>query len=80
MLYFRIRDNSLYKTPLNFVISVCFVLFLMQKMLLTGRSLSKVLQLTLAVIKPDAVAHPLMLEVRSHYFPLHVPKMHLCNS
>lgn len=33
-------------------------------MLLTARSLSKVLQLTLAVIKPDAVAHPLMLEVR----------------
>ncbi|TMS12028.1 Nucleoside diphosphate kinase 6 [Larimichthys crocea] len=31
-------------------------------MLLTARSLSKVLQLTLAVIKPDAVAHPLMLE------------------
>uniref|UniRef100_A0A3Q3XDD4 Nucleoside diphosphate kinase n=1 Tax=Mola mola TaxID=94237 RepID=A0A3Q3XDD4_MOLML len=31
-------------------------------MLLTPRSLSKVLQLTLAVIKPDAVAHPLMLE------------------
>lgn len=34
-------------------------------MLLTARSLSKVLQLTLAVIKPDAVAHPLMLEVSS---------------
>lgn len=31
-------------------------------MLLTVRRLSKVLQLTLAVIKPDAVAHPLMLE------------------
>ncbi|CAJ1078160.1 nucleoside diphosphate kinase 6 [Xyrichtys novacula] len=31
-------------------------------MLLTARRLSKVLQLTLAVIKPDAVAHPLMLE------------------
>nr|XP_046229674.1 nucleoside diphosphate kinase 6 [Scatophagus argus]XP_046229675.1 nucleoside diphosphate kinase 6 [Scatophagus argus] len=31
-------------------------------MLLTARSLSKVLQLTLAVIKPDAVAHPVMLE------------------
>lgn len=35
-------------------------------MLLTPRSLSKVLQLTLAVIKPDAVAHPLMLEVSSN--------------
>lgn len=34
-------------------------------MLLSARSLSKVLQLTLAVIKPDAVAHPLMLEVSS---------------
>ncbi|XP_010733560.1 nucleoside diphosphate kinase 6 [Larimichthys crocea] len=33
-----------------------------ETMLLTARSLSKVLQLTLAVIKPDAVAHPLMLE------------------
>lgn len=31
-------------------------------MLLTAARLSKVLQLTLAVIKPDAVAHPLMLE------------------
>ncbi|XP_028253943.1 nucleoside diphosphate kinase 6 [Parambassis ranga] len=31
-------------------------------MLLTAGRLSKVLQLTLAVIKPDAVAHPLMLE------------------
>ncbi|XP_068610022.1 nucleoside diphosphate kinase 6 [Brachionichthys hirsutus] len=31
-------------------------------MILTARSLSKVLQLTLAVIKPDAVAHPVMLE------------------
>ncbi|XP_026175323.1 nucleoside diphosphate kinase 6 [Mastacembelus armatus] len=31
-------------------------------MLLTTGRLSKVLQLTLAVIKPDAVAHPLMLE------------------
>lgn len=31
-------------------------------MLLTSARLSKVLQLTLAVIKPDAVAHPLMLE------------------
>lgn len=31
-------------------------------MLLTGRCLSKALQLTLAVIKPDAAAHPLMLE------------------
>lgn len=31
--------------------------------------MAKVLQLTLAVIKPDAVAHPLMLEVRSR---LHV--------
>ncbi|XP_030577397.1 nucleoside diphosphate kinase 6 [Archocentrus centrarchus] len=31
-------------------------------MLLTRARLSKVLQLTLAVIKPDAVAHPLMLE------------------
>ncbi|XP_008288552.1 nucleoside diphosphate kinase 6 [Stegastes partitus] len=31
-------------------------------MLLTASRLSKVLQLTLAVIKPDAVAHPLMLE------------------
>lgn len=31
-------------------------------MWLTARSLSKVLQLTLAVIKPDAVAHPVMLE------------------
>ncbi|KAM9840839.1 nucleoside diphosphate kinase 6 [Aulostomus maculatus] len=31
-------------------------------MLLTVVRLSKVLQLTLAVIKPDAVAHPLMLE------------------
>ncbi|KAK1889559.1 Nucleoside diphosphate kinase 6 [Dissostichus eleginoides] len=31
-------------------------------MLLTARRLSKVLQLTLAVIKPDAVAHPVMLE------------------
>lgn len=33
-------------------------------MLVTARRLSKVLQLTLAVIKPDAVAHPLMLEVK----------------
>ncbi|RVE55983.1 hypothetical protein OJAV_G00231670 [Oryzias javanicus] len=33
-----------------------------EKMLLTTRHLSKVLQLTLAVIKPDAVAHPLMME------------------
>uniref|UniRef100_A0A672H2H5 Nucleoside diphosphate kinase n=1 Tax=Salarias fasciatus TaxID=181472 RepID=A0A672H2H5_SALFA len=32
------------------------------KMLLTAARLSKVLQLTLAVIKPDAVAHPLMME------------------
>ncbi|XP_068998145.1 nucleoside diphosphate kinase 6 [Embiotoca jacksoni] len=31
-------------------------------MFLTTGRLSKVLQLTLAVIKPDAVAHPLMLE------------------
>ncbi|XP_051265498.1 nucleoside diphosphate kinase 6 isoform X1 [Dicentrarchus labrax] len=31
-------------------------------MRLTARRLSKVLQLTLAVIKPDAVAHPVMLE------------------
>ncbi|XP_056150958.1 nucleoside diphosphate kinase 6 [Lampris incognitus] len=31
-------------------------------MLLTSRRLSKVLQLTLAAIKPDAVAHPVMLE------------------
>ncbi|KAM9356358.1 nucleoside diphosphate kinase 6 isoform 2-T2 [Pholidichthys leucotaenia] len=31
-------------------------------MLLTSVRLSKVLQLTLAVIKPDAVAHPLILE------------------
>ncbi|XP_041660716.1 nucleoside diphosphate kinase 6 [Cheilinus undulatus] len=31
-------------------------------MLLTARRLSKVLQLTLAVIKPDAVANPIMLE------------------
>lgn len=31
-------------------------------MLLTSARLSKVLQLTLAVIKPDAMAHPLMLE------------------
>ncbi|KAM9338862.1 nucleoside diphosphate kinase 6 [Symphorus nematophorus] len=31
-------------------------------MLLTAGRLSKVLQLTLAVIKPDAVAHPVMLE------------------
>ncbi|XP_061609002.1 nucleoside diphosphate kinase 6 [Phyllopteryx taeniolatus] len=31
-------------------------------MLLTTGRLSKALQLTLAVIKPDAVAHPLMLE------------------
>uniref|UniRef100_A0A672FJ82 Nucleoside diphosphate kinase B n=1 Tax=Salarias fasciatus TaxID=181472 RepID=A0A672FJ82_SALFA len=31
-------------------------------MLLTAARLSKVLQLTLAVIKPDAVAHPLMME------------------
>ncbi|KAM3603587.1 uncharacterized protein V6R79_025592 [Siganus canaliculatus] len=31
-------------------------------MLLTARSLTKVLQLTLAVIKPDAVAHPVLLE------------------
>ncbi|XP_033503713.1 nucleoside diphosphate kinase 6 [Epinephelus lanceolatus] len=31
-------------------------------MLLTARCLSKVLQLTLAVIKPDAVAHPVMLQ------------------
>ncbi|XP_026196451.1 nucleoside diphosphate kinase 6 [Anabas testudineus] len=31
-------------------------------MLVTSGRLSKVLQLTLAVIKPDAVAHPLMLE------------------
>ncbi|XP_029984922.1 nucleoside diphosphate kinase 6 [Sphaeramia orbicularis] len=31
-------------------------------MLLTAARLSKVLQLTLAVIKPDAVAHPLMLQ------------------
>ncbi|XP_058468479.1 nucleoside diphosphate kinase 6 isoform X2 [Solea solea] len=31
-------------------------------MLLTAARLSKVLQLTLAAIKPDAVAHPLMLE------------------
>ncbi|XP_077367437.1 nucleoside diphosphate kinase 6 isoform X2 [Festucalex cinctus] len=31
-------------------------------MILTACRLSKVLQLTLAVIKPDAVAHPLMLE------------------
>nr|XP_015830574.2 nucleoside diphosphate kinase 6 isoform X2 [Nothobranchius furzeri] len=31
-------------------------------MLLTTTRLSKVLQLTLAVIKPDAVAHPLMSE------------------
>uniref|UniRef100_A0A3Q1FFR7 Nucleoside diphosphate kinase B n=1 Tax=Acanthochromis polyacanthus TaxID=80966 RepID=A0A3Q1FFR7_9TELE len=31
-------------------------------MLLTAGRLSKVLQLTLAVIKPDAVAHPLMME------------------
>lgn len=34
-------------------------------MLVTSGRLSKVLQLTLAVIKPDAVAHPLMLEVSS---------------
>ncbi|GLD59799.1 nucleoside diphosphate kinase 6-like protein [Lates japonicus] len=33
-----------------------------ETMLLTAGRLSKVLQLTLAVIKPDAVAHPLMLE------------------
>lgn len=31
-------------------------------MLLTAARLSKVLQLTLAVIKPDAVAHPVMME------------------
>ncbi|KAM4522684.1 nucleoside diphosphate kinase 6 [Odontesthes bonariensis] len=31
-------------------------------MILTAGRLSRVLQLTLAVIKPDAVAHPLMLE------------------
>ncbi|CAG09120.1 unnamed protein product, partial [Tetraodon nigroviridis] len=31
-------------------------------MLVTARRLSRVLQLTLAVIKPDAVAHPLMLQ------------------
>ncbi|XP_022624867.1 nucleoside diphosphate kinase 6 [Seriola dumerili] len=31
-------------------------------MTLTAGRLSKVLQLTLAVVKPDAVAHPLMLE------------------
>ncbi|XP_037607611.1 nucleoside diphosphate kinase 6 [Sebastes umbrosus] len=31
-------------------------------MLLTARRLSRVLQLTLAVIKPDAVAHPVMME------------------
>ncbi|XP_031726075.1 nucleoside diphosphate kinase 6 isoform X2 [Anarrhichthys ocellatus] len=31
-------------------------------MLLSARRLSKVLQLTLAVIKPDAVAHPVILE------------------
>ncbi|AWP19956.1 hypothetical protein SMAX5B_008208 [Scophthalmus maximus] len=31
-------------------------------MLLTAARLARVLQLTLAVIKPDAVAHPLMLE------------------
>lgn len=37
-------------------------------MLLTVRSLAKVLQLTLAVIKPDAVAHPLMLEVSSRLY------------
>lgn len=41
-------------------------------MLLTARSLSKVLQLTLAVIKPDAVAHPLMLEVSSHHLTVTV--------
>ncbi|XP_019751756.1 nucleoside diphosphate kinase 6 isoform X1 [Hippocampus comes] len=33
-----------------------------ETMLLTACRLSKALQLTLAVIKPDAVAHPLMLE------------------
>ncbi|XP_024147498.1 nucleoside diphosphate kinase 6 isoform X3 [Oryzias melastigma] len=33
-------------------------------MLLTARHLSKVLQLTLAVIKPDAMAHPLMMEMQ----------------
>ncbi|KAF0023498.1 hypothetical protein F2P81_024128 [Scophthalmus maximus] len=33
-----------------------------KNMLLTAARLARVLQLTLAVIKPDAVAHPLMLE------------------
>ncbi|TNM94982.1 nucleoside diphosphate kinase 6 isoform X1 [Takifugu flavidus] len=37
-------------------------MFTTKKRLLTARSMAKVLQLTLAVIKPDAVAHPLMLE------------------
>lgn len=41
-------------------------LFYVQTMLPTAGRLSKVLQLTLAVIKPDAVAHPMMLEVSSH--------------
>lgn len=38
-------------------------------MLLTARNMAKVLQLTLAVIKPDAVAHPLMLEVLTSSLP-----------
>lgn len=42
-------------------------------MLLTTARLSKVLQLTLAVIKPDAVAHPLMLEVSSNYLSYYFP-------
>lgn len=32
-------------------------------MLITTRRCAKALQLTLAVIKPDAVAHPVILEV-----------------
>lgn len=45
------------------VCSCCSCFKFVETMLLTACRLSKALQLTLAVIKPDAVAHPLMLEV-----------------
>lgn len=50
---------SPFKLTINLETSLTY---LQQKMLLTVRRLSKVLQLTLAVIKPDAVANPVMLE------------------
>lgn len=34
---------------------------------------TRALQLTLALIKPDAVAHPLILEVRTNPEPLNTP-------